>query len=189
MNIWKGFIDTRHLTEHPQSKIRLLDGRLIDAFPKPNGHEDIEGGSYELFISSAHLLYQNRDTILQDSRMLLAPLSIDNNMAYTGSYGFQNPVLGVYVEWWLNCKKSIILKPAGHFSLVCFMAGSPLSGMNLCLVVDENGVKEKVTIRPFSDLWQPFVSINMRYEPCKNVYEAYTFEKVLSILGQKQEQK
>lgn len=108
-------------------------------------------------------------------------------MAYTGSYGFKKASLGVYIEWWLNCKKSLIRKYDGSFSLVCFMTGSPLSGMNFCLVVDENGIKEKITLRPFQDVWQHFVSINTRYDPCKNCYEAYTFEKVLSILKQKSE--
>lgn len=178
----EGFIDKGYLTEHLNGKMRLLDGRLIDGFPKLDRQTNVKGGSYDLFISNANWLFQNRCAILKDSRMFLVPLNIDNNLAYTGSYGFEKPVLGVYIEWWQNCKESLIRKSDGSNSLVCFMDDSPLSGINFCMMVDKNGMKEKVTIRPFRNLWKTFVSINTRYKSCKDLYDAYTLEDVISIL-------
>lgn len=51
MNIWKGFIDESFLTEHPDGKIRLLNGQLIDGYPKASYGTDVKGGFYDLFLS------------------------------------------------------------------------------------------------------------------------------------------
>ncbi len=182
MNIWKGFIDENFLTEHPDGKIKLLNGRLIDGYPKPNYGTDVEDDTFELFLSKAHMLFQNRKAILQDSRLFLAPLHVNNNLSYSGNYGFQNPTLGVYIEWWLNCKSSVLYDSNGNSGLVYFISGSLLSGMNLCMVVEEDGARHKVTLKPFQPVWQTFVSVNTRYESCKAMYEAYPLEKVLSYL-------
>ena len=179
----KGFIDEKYLTEHPEGKIRLLDGSLLDGYMKDcnNGQEDVfqgdEWADY-LFVENAHRLFHDRKTILKDSRMFLAPIRARNHLAYTGRHGFQNATLGVYLEWWETCKFSRIDNHDGTFSLVYFLAGSPLSGMNDCMAIDADGSRRKVSLGAFFEAWRAFTGINMRYESCKQRYEAYSLEEV-----------
>ena len=53
----------------------------------------------ELLCRNLHRLIAESDKILADSKMFLAPVPIQNGLAYFGTSGFQNPTLGVYVEW------------------------------------------------------------------------------------------
>lgn len=189
----EGFIDKRYLTEHPKGKIRLLDDTLLDGDRKGiNVGRTDDFSEYEfddyLFVENAHRLFIDRSIVLSDSRMFLAPVRVKNHIAYTGYHGFRNATLGVYLEWWKTCKYSRIDNPGGTFSLVYLLAGSPLSGMNDCMAIDADGTKKKVSIRPFFEAWRAFTGINMRYEPCKHMYEAYSLEEVISILKAKQKE-
>lgn len=183
----KGFIDEKYLTEHPEGKIRLLDGSLLDGYKieSNNGQQDVfqgdEWADY-LFVENAHRLFHDRKTILKDSRMFLAPVRVRNHLAFTGRHGFQNATLGVYLEWWETCKLSRIDNHDGTYSLVYFLAGSPLSGMNDCMAIDADGTRRKVSLGAFFEAWRAFTGINMRYESCKQRYEAYSLEEVINIL-------
>lgn len=185
-------IDESYLTEHPEGKIRLLNARLIDGYPKEQGPEnsqnyplnpfDVPESTLDLFVENAFLLYMHRWLIVQDSRMFLTPLWVPNILAYTGHYGFRRPILGTYIEWWSNCKSSKVYQSKGHFSLIYQMGGSPLSGSNCCFTVDSNGQIGKTSLTSWRNAYIPFVSINIRYNPCKDAYEAYPLERTIEIL-------
>ena len=70
----------------------------------------------------------------------------------------------------------------GTRSLIYRLAGSPLSGVNRCVAVCEDGTEEKVQLRSFSNYWLPFMKINQRYSPAKACYQAYSLQEVLDIL-------
>lgn len=189
----KGFIDEKYLTEHPEGKLRLLDGNLLDGYKKDckNGQADAfldDALSDNLFVENAHRLFYDRSIIMKDSRMFLAPVRVRNNLAYTGRHGFQNATLGIYLEWWETCKYSRIANSDSTFSLVYFLAGSPLSGMNDCMAIDADGSRRKVSLGAFFETWRAFTGINMRYELCKQRYEAYSLEEVIKILKSKEKE-
>lgn len=185
-------IDESYLTEHPDRKIRLLNGRLIDGYPKEQGLGNAQNyainpfdapeSTFGLFVENAFWLCMNRWLILQDSRMFLTPLWVRNILAYTGHYGFQRPILGTYIEWWMNCKLSRVYQPNGNFSLIYQMSGSPLSGSNSSSIAGRSGQIGKTSLISWLDAYVPFVSINIRYNPCKDVYKAYPLAKTIEVL-------
>ena len=136
----------------------------------------------QLFVENAFLLLRNKERIMQDSRMFLAPVAVQSGLAYTGTSGFRNPTVGVYLEWWSCCKGAVRSGGNGAESLVYYMAGSPLSGANRCAAVHEDGTEEGVALRPFSDYWRSFMKINQRYSEAKARYQAYSLQQVLDIL-------
>ena len=136
----------------------------------------------QLFIDNAFFLFQNRERIMQDSRMFLAPVAAENVLAYTGISGFRNPTVGVYLEWWTHCEGAVRTAANGAKSLIYRLAGSPLSGVNRCVAVCEDGTEEKAQLRSFSNYWLPFMKINQRYSPAKACYQAYSLQEVLDIL-------
>ena len=138
-----------------------------------------------LFLNNAFLFLQNKDRIMSDSRMFLCPVPIQNGLAYTGTAGFNHPTLGVYLEWWLSCEKATILKEDKTKWLVYFISGSPLSGANKCGIVNEKGDIDSESLCPFSPIWTSFTNINKRYDMAKSLYQAYTLEKVIKILGRR----
>ena len=93
----------------------------------------------ELFFKEAFFLYEHKEQILADSRMFLTPLPFKNDLAYTGTSGLKDATLGVYLEWWDECNRAIIKKDGVVQSLTYCIAGSPLSGVNHCSVVDRMG--------------------------------------------------
>ena len=205
-----GIIKTKDDFEHPDGKIQLLNGKVLDCYPleqvgeqvdnevkldttgtylsvgQPKAVEPVErdkGNEERLFLDHAFLFLQHGDRIMADSRMFLCPVPIQSGMAYTGASGFYRPTLGVYLEWWLNCENASICKKDETKWLVYRIAGSPLSGSNRCGIVDENGKTKSKSITPFSSLWPSFIRINSRYDEAKSLYKAYTLEEVIKILG------
>jgi hypothetical protein len=206
-----GIIKTHDDFEHPEGKIQLLNGNVLDCYPLEQAGEKVDNkvkldttGTYfaigkrrlaptpktdeentegwTLFCNNAFRFLQYRNRIMSDSRMFLCPIPIQSGIAYTGTSGFQRPILGVYLEWWLNCKSALICDENGMKKLVYRIAGSPLSGSNSCGVVDENGKPESANIQPFSSLWPNFMRINSRYDEAKSLYQAYTLKEVVDIL-------
>lgn len=199
-------------TPSPSDKIVLLDGRELIAYPcvwrepsiadrrVPTIEEVLEGFSPDdelaakaaakehakaqqrLFIENAFFLYEHREQILSDSRMFLSPVAVESGLAYTGTSGFRNPTLGVYIEWWMNCKGALRVDDDGVRNLVYYLAGSPLSGANSCAAVREDGKSEKVVLKPFSEYWRSFMHINKRYDNAKSYYEAYSLQQVIDLL-------
>ena len=206
-----GIIKTHDDFEHPEGKIQLLNGSILDCYPLEQAGEQVDNkvkldttgtyfaigkrrlaptpktdeenaGGWSLFCNNAFRFLQYRNRIMSDSRMFLCPVPIQSGLAYTGTSGFQRPTLGVYLEWWLNCESALICDENGMKKLVYRIAGSPLSGSNSCGVVDENGKPESESILPFSPLWSSFMRINNRYDEAKSLYQAYTLKDVVDIL-------
>ncbi len=134
----------------------------------------------KLFYEHAHLFLANADKILSDSRLFLAPVNVENGLAYTGTSGFRKPTLGVYIEWWLYHKDASI-DAKGH--PIWFISGSPLSGSNACSAVDRKGKTHRAQLNgSFSAVWSSFVEVNNRYNEFKGRYMAYDLREVIDIL-------
>ena len=199
-------------TEQPQNSITLMNGAVLECFPKeshqgdfvpdkmkldatgtylsignkpckplPRTTEDVEQQK-KLFTDNAFYLLAHSERIMRDSRMFLAPVAVQNVLAYTGTSGFHTPTLGIYLEWWNECPKALRTDKDGNRSLVFHLAGSPLSGTNHCAEVFEDGRIEPIQVSSFISHWQPFVNINTQYDEAKHIYQAYTLEQVLDIL-------
>ena len=136
----------------------------------------------ELLCRNLHRLIAESDKILADSRMFLAPVPIQNGLAYFGTSGFHNPTLGVYIEWWKHHKCAWVEDEFGELQPLAYIAGSPLSGANKCAYVDANGGSCGVSVYMFSSVWHSFMAVNTRYTEAKQRYEAYTLEEVVEKL-------
>lgn len=144
--------------------------------------EELEQQQKKLFTDNAFYLLAHSERIMRDSRMFLAPVAIHNGLAYTGTSGFRNPTIGIYLEWWNECARTLRTDDEGNRSLIFHLAGSPLSGSNCCAEVYEDGRIESVSVRSFIDFWPPFMAINQRYTEAKDMHQAYTLQQVLDIL-------
>lgn len=198
--------------EYPKNSITLMNGAVIECYPKetpqtdvapdemkldrtgvylrvgnkslksqPKPIEDVERQK-KLFTDNAFFLLSHRERIMKDSRMFLTPLMVQNGLAYTGTSGFHNPSVGIYLEWWTACANAMRIDENGKRSLVFHLAGSPLSGANHCSEVYEDGRIEHIHLSSFSSCWKPFMEVNTRYDEAKHIYQAYTLEKLLAIL-------
>ena len=196
----------------PDGKIVLLNGTQLDCYPLADEDIESEfqdkleldtTGQYvtvrkckpritpvsdecmqrqQLFADNAFYLLPHMDRIMNDSRMFLAPVAARNGLAYTGTSGFKRPTLGVYLEWWQTSDDAMRIDNEGCRSLVYSLAGSPLSGMNRCSTVREDGNIETVTLSSFGRHCGSFIIINTRYTEAKVHYQAYTLQEVLDIL-------
>ena len=135
-----------------------------------------------LLCRNLHRLIAESDKILADSRMFLAPVPIQNGLAYFGMSGFHNPTLGVYIEWWRHHKCAWVIDELGEKQPLIYIAGSPLSGANKCAYVGAEGMSYGVSVTKFASVWQSFVNVNTRYTEAKQRYEAYTIEEVIERL-------
>ena len=196
----------------PDGKVVLLNGTQLDCYPLADEDVDTEfqdkleldtTGQYltvrnckpriapvsdesmqkqQLFADNAFYLLAHMDRIMNDSRMFLAPVAARNGLAYTGTSGFKRPTLGVYLEWWQTSDDAMRIDNEGCRSLVYSLAGSPLSGMNRCSAVREDGKIEIVSLSSFNRHCGSFFKINARYTEAKVRYQAYTLQEVLDIL-------
>ena len=200
---------TKTFTEHPQNSMILMNGAVLECFPKESNQGDFvpdqmkldTTGVYlsignkpqpstieekerqkKLFTDNAFYLLAHQERIMRDSRMFLAPVAVQNGLAYIGTSGFNAPTLGIYLEWWNECPIALRTGEDGHRSLVFHLAGSPLSGANRCAEVYEDGRVEHTQVASFINHWRPFTTINTRYDEAKHIYQAYTLEHVLEIL-------
>lgn len=149
------------------------------AKPKPTSEE--ESNLQELFTDNAFLILANRERILNDSRMLLTPVTVRNGLAYTGV--FSTATLGVYIEWWMNAPFSVLFDEKDDaMSLIWYLSGSPLSGGNICSMVTEDGKTETVRVPFFRKLWPKFTDILADYHDAKELYQAYTLPEVIDVL-------
>ena len=131
----------------------------------------------KLFTDNAWFLLNNAERVFSDSRMFLSPVRIQNGLAYSGTSGFWQPTVGVYLEWWLNFEKPAIDK---NGNLVWYISGSPLSGSNCCCSVKPDGEVVDISQRTsFMDIYRSFMRVNNRYTEAKQKCEAYTLEETL----------
>ncbi len=159
----------------------LQVGRRKPTADKKNQDDETKAGK-ELFCDNAFLFLAYKDRILNDSRMFLAAVPIQSGLAYTGTGGFRNPTLGVYVEFWLNCPSATFVDDKDRKGMVARISGSPLSGCNACDVVFDDGKVESTSLKSFRDVWHTFMDINKRYDEAKATSESYTLQQVVGIL-------
>lgn len=193
-NIRKGSEMSDSLEQASNDTITLLNGTVLDCYPLQQTEDKVENElnpsengqekEISLFLHNAFRLLHHRDRIMSDSRMFLCPVPIQGGLAYAGTGGFENPTLGVYLEWWLNCESALIGDVGKTDWLVYRIAGSPLSGANQCGIVNKNGKTDIKDIRPFSPLFSSFAGINNRYKKAKELNQAYTLKQVVEILGE-----
>ena len=151
--------------------------------PTPPEEEEQRKLAEKFFTDHAFFFLDHRKQILNDSRMFLAPVPVENGIAYMGTSGFKCPTLGVYIEWWMSCIPAIIGRYRKDTWLVYYIAGSPLSGRNCCGIVNTNGeCRSECLPGPFSAIWRSFVEVNKRYDEAKERYEAYPLEEVVKLL-------
>lgn len=124
------------------------------------------------FAESAWLLFENRERILADPRMARVPIDMQNCLAYFGSKAFEGATIGAYLEWWSG-ELGHRTDPQGEPFLVVRMAGSPLSGMNKCQIVKQNGEQSEVWIDRFPSTWKSFSHICQRYR--ESAYDGVVF--------------
>lgn len=203
---------THSNTEQPKNSITLMNGAVLECIPKeshqgdfvpdkmkldatgtylrignkpckplPRTTEDVEQQK-KLFTDNAFYLLAHQERIMRDSRMFLAPVAVQNGLAYTGTSGFNAPTLGIYLEWWNECSMALRVDKENRRSLIFHLAGSPLSGANQCTEVYEDGKTENIQVSLFTNHWRQFTAINTRYDEAKHIYQAYTLEQVLDIL-------
>lgn len=148
--------------------------------PLPDRREEERYQDRQLY-ENVFLFLANADKILSDSRLFLAPISVVNGMAYTGTSGFRKPTLGIYIEWWLHHKEGSFDKEGNP---IWYISGSPLSGASACCSIDRKGkLHHRVySNKGFSGSWRTFTSINNRYNEAKAKYMAYTLEEAIDIL-------
>ena len=195
---------------HPEGKIQLMNGNVLDCYPKTDqpcaivrdklsldttgeflqigksrglGKKTPERPAWErLFLQEAFYLYEHREQIMADSRMFLTPLPFKNGLAYTGTSGLSKATLGVYLEWWDECGQAIIRKDDQVEALTYYIAGSPLSGANHCSAIDRKGRTVTMHFSPFLPIWSSFMRINQRYTEAKQIYQAYSLEETIAKL-------
>lgn len=197
------------MNRFPDGKIILLDGRVVDCYPRADvarnnstlNEDNVQQSSpqktiktdkereadKERFIKNAFFFIAHKERILTDSRMFLCPVPIQSGMSISGTSGFENPTLGVYIQWWETCGGAMFTDKKGRRGLVFRLSGSSLSGHNICDVVHEDGTTKNVELRPFKDYRDSFIHINNTYKSAKQKYQAYSLQQVLDILDHEEE--
>lgn len=167
-----------------EQSITLVNGAVLPCFPVEMGKHvavaEIGQDQEKLFVDNIFYLWQHKERILSDSRMFLAPVSVSSGLAYFGS--IPNPTLGVYMEFWTESEIAVSTDAKGQRNIVYKVVGSPLTGVNDCGVVYEDGIAKVENRQPFFKLWRPFATINLRYKEAKQIYQHYTLNEVLRIL-------
>ena len=203
---------TNETTHNEFYHIELVNGSVLQGILRPTQPQDVPADTLDLdssshylqtspqaltpeeikakmreeernfFLPNAFFFLQHADRILTDSRMFLAPVPVQSGIAYSGTSGFRNPTLGIYIEWWQHCPESHWHDADGNPTLVYHLAGSPLTGGNQCAMTDEAGTFISVKLPKFLPLWTSFMHINTRYTEAKERCECYSLQQVAAIL-------
>ena len=136
----------------------------------------------QFFLNHAFYFLEHADKVFNDSRMFLAHVPVVSGIAYTGTSGFTDPTLGIYLEWWLNCEADVRHDSNGNDALTYHIAGSPLSGCNKCACVYSDGSTKSISHHSFLPVWSSFIDLNWRYTEAKYIYESYSLQEVYDIL-------
>ncbi len=140
-----------------------------------------------IFYENVYLFLANADRILNDSRLFLTPVPVQNGLAYTGTSGFLKPTLGVYIEWWILYKQHSFDR---NNRPIWFISGSPLSGAHACSVVDAKGNKHRAALNGmFLDVWSTFTKVNTRYDDAKSRFIAFSLEEAVALLRKETDEK
>ena len=133
----------------------------------------------QLFVESAWLLYENRERILNNPCMAYAPIDMQNVLMYSSP--FEGATLGTYQEWWMQCDGALHTNERGLSCLMVRFCGSPLSGMNTCTMVAQDGTIEEWHSPRFHETWHHFLDIRKRYTQSKPE-QPYCLEEVICRL-------
>lgn len=133
----------------------------------------------QLFVESAWLLYENRERILRNPSMAYTPIDMQNVLMYSSP--FDGVTLGAYLEWWMQCDGVLHTNERGLPCLMVRFCGSPLSGMNTCTMVAQDGAIEEWHSPRFHDTWHQFLDIRKRYSQVKSE-QPYCLEEVICRL-------
>lgn len=162
--------------------LEFTNGICIEAYPKNRELPETSGQTLELFIKNVHRLIAKGDRIMEDSRLFLAPVPIECGLAYTGTSGFGNPTLGIYIEWWRKNRCAWTEDESGTLQPIYYISGSPLSGRNSCAYVSPDGTTHATSVASFNSVWSTFAKTNSHYTEAKQLYEAYSLEEVIDKL-------
>lgn len=177
-----------HKSGFSNGKLVLLNGKELECYEKktvavpPLTGKDEKKAFARFFANNAFFLLENADRVFADSRMFLAPILLQSGLAYSGTNGFNSPVLGAYLEWWLYGNGGRVIDANGAERLVLGVSGSPLSGTNFCPSAYDDGHFEDLWLRPFGVAYHSFINHNQRYREAKNRFEAYSLEEVVKLL-------
>lgn len=136
----------------------------------------------DIFTQNAFFLWEHRERILSDSRMSQCRLKIGNNLAFVHIQGIASNTLGGYLTWWQEFDRSRRTDSHQRRSLICYIAGSPLSGRNHCAEVYETGKTKTITVAPFSDYWKSFAEAQERALSAADEPHPFTLSQVIEIL-------
>jgi hypothetical protein len=135
----------------------------------------------KFFAESAWLLFENKERILADPSMAHVPIDMPNCLAYAGSSAFEGATIGAYLELWsgdLGYRTDELDEP---FLVIC-IAGSPLSGMNKCQIVKQNGELSLLLLDRFPGLWHLFLRLCRKYRESTYDGTTLTLEQVVYLL-------
>ena len=133
----------------------------------------------QLFVESAWLLYEKREQILCNPCMAFTPIDMQNVLMYSSP--FEGATLGTYQEWWMQCDGALHTNERGLSCLMVRFCGSPLSGMNTCTMVAQDGTIEEWHSPRFHETWHHFLDIRKRYTQSKPE-QPYCLEEVICRL-------
>lgn len=136
----------------------------------------------QLFMQSAWLLYENRERILSDPRMVYAPINMHNGVIWVGDGAFEAATVGVYLNWWQECPQAVVTDEKGQQHLIVRFVGSALSGGNKCTIVAKDGTIAETHVKNFRGLWLPFWKLCHRYADGEQPEQPFCLEEVVCWL-------
>ena len=178
-------MNTTHDPAAPAGRfIELLDGSRMSCFDKtalpfveqPGTAEQPEKKRAFTFMTKAKEDRRHAEhKLFSDSRMFLCPIAVS-------TFFTNNLTLGIMLEWWLAYPAARHTDAQGRHWLIYGLNGSPLSGMNRCSMVDEQGNNEIITVSSFGRYCGSLHKINDRYTEAKKRYPSLPLQDVLKML-------
>ena len=178
---------TKKIKNYEMGKgIEILNGNLLISSPsiepvveKELSREERNALLY-YFAENVPLFLKHRKEFYNDSRLFLTPAPINNGLAYSGS--FKRACIGTYLEWWEHYPESRYTDDKGNEWKILLISGSPLSGRNCCVMVNESGETFTKELPKFSGIYTSFLKVNGRYKEAIDFYEHYTLEETIEKL-------
>ena len=180
MNYYSIFDSGREEASQAASPVCRVFPTVLNPFTSMKN--EMNWSERDIFTHNAFFLWEHRERILSDSRMAQCRLHIGNNLAFVHIQGIASNTLGGYLTWWQEFDRSRRTDSHQRRSLICYIAGSPLSGRNHCAEVYETGKTKTITVAPFSDYWKSFAEAHERALTADDEPQPYTLSQVVEIL-------
>lgn len=178
-------------------KIVLSDGSTIHGYDPIKVDYDIEREFFKIienggyvasgkesvmkngkpFYSNAFFLLRHSKEILSDSRMFLSHVP-PTSAIQDEDGGIAYPTLGVFVEWWRDCKASTV-EMDGRKWLVWNI---PNGQSDFCYIVSESGEVCRYKHPKMNEVVLSLTLLASRYKDVKQGYAWFTLEEVLCLL-------